>query len=211
MTKTLEAQLTSFSLESKDAAFVVILPEVPAQGGEAYAAILGKSWDAAPFWGVFLHVPGDEGGSWIALGATTELLSFNELSHTAKRISSYAQRENEAMEKIKTGTEQLLSEMKFTRLQEKRINERKAMAYREGVSQYFSNHLKSRSLMLLFGVGLLFLLMGIVFMIYKIKRRRFTFVFPATEHRRRLQGPWSGGGNVLYSYAISSRKTASKK
>lgn len=208
----LERQLTNFSVGSEMSIFVVILPDKPVQGGDAYAALLGEHWDA-PFWGVLLYVPGTSGSPWVAMGGSvgTDLLSLTELRAASARAGYYGRRESEEMEKIKVGVDQLVDEMEFARLRNNRMNEMKAEAYGQSVTRQQAGQVRWRMLALISGVGVLVLILGSVFLFFQIKKRRGTFEFPETGFRRRLQGQWSGGGNVLYDYAgVSQQKKDDK-
>ncbi len=204
----LEERLTDYSLKSKNALFVVVLPEGPVQGGWVYADLLGNYWDAAPLWGVLLYVPEEGDGPWASLGSGkgTQFSSVNDLREAAKRVSADASREPEEVEKIAVGVDRLMSEMNFQDMKSASRDERKAEAYEATVRRRQAREFKLRAVLILVGVGALVFLLLAFFLIRRFRRRRRVFQFPETSWRKRLQGPWCGGGNVCHDYGKTGRR-----
>ncbi|MGE9268019.1 MAG: hypothetical protein ACQKBY_07970 [Verrucomicrobiales bacterium] len=199
----LESSLAGFSLEDKQALYLAVLGEEPVQGGEAFAGILADHWRGAPFVGVLIYVPGREGGVWGALGgeARASLIGAKEAQEAVRRAASFATRESEEEDQLRVGLDQLRKEMSFARLRTQRVDEAKSRIIEGRGEEWLHSEWRKRAVLLALAVGMLFLALFVFLLFFYLRRRKRPVTLPETTPSKRLQGPWSGGGNAYYDFS----------
>ena len=182
--------------------FGVILEKVPPQGGESYVKLLGNHWNKGKVWGVVLHVPGEKGSPWFASGGENldVIAKPGELKQAMNKVMLLSHREDDERNQFRMGCWELVNELCFFQMENDNLSDVRSEKVEENLAAKFFKKMKQKILLILSGLALLFSLLLMIFLIRKMKSRRTVFEFPETKARKRLQAPWSGGGNVLLRY-----------
>ncbi len=213
----IEAMLEKAEEQWGSRLYAVVLEEVPPIGAEAYALKLGRLWGGDGVWGVLVHVPGEQGSPWCVAeqGAQVKWVTAEGLESAMGQAMERARREPIERLRLQVACRELTDELGFIAISSermsKRVNEAREQAVDRAIGRFQNKRWIRRAIML--GVPFLLLVLAVTAVLIKRrwKERKKTFLFPETEQRRRFQGPWSGGGNVILRFTSKVGEDGSRR
>ena len=197
--------------------YAVVLPENPPIGAEAYARKLGRIWGGDGVWGVIVHVPGAEGSPWCVAerGSQVKWSTKENFESAVTQAMERARREPVERLRLQVACRELTDELGFlgvsAQRMEKRMDGARAKAVDRAIGKYQKKRWVRRLIILGIPLFLLMLVVAVVLLRRRWSKRGKTFLFPETVQRKRFQGPWTGGGNVMLRFTSKIGEDGSRR
>ena len=180
--------------------FVIVFDEEPTQGAKILAKQAGESWSKGEYWAVIYQVGANGEPECLAGGAKISQLPTELVEYNLRGARSTAMMVDTPQSRLQEMVNNLTDAFGLLRVQ---ANEKYEAAVKEHYRIYEAKKRRKEGLKFaaIFGAIGLIVFAFIAFQIWKkYFRNRQPLLFPETSPRRRLDGPFAGGGDVLVKY-----------
>ena len=201
------------------AIFVALLPAGFGGDADQAALAMGRSWGGDRLWGLILHVV-DEPNSPRYFSEFNRVTEWSEqqkadfqasIQRSLSEASRKAKLSAGPLSQVASGTRILSEELGYLGLVIEKIDHNNAQARGDRGPEVDpdkdSNGETSISVSSVFLVVIGVLIVISIFVFFRLKNeedREMEYYFPETSPRKRFFGPWSGGGNVLIQFNVTS-------